>query len=48
MLYFRLCLVTLRYEANANDSFSTKYVGNTYSIPLDNFSFSTNLIKRGG
>ena len=48
MLYFRLCFVTLRYEANANDSFSTKYVGNTDSIPLDNFSFSTNLIKRGG
>ena len=30
MLYFRLCFVKLRYEANAKDSVSTKKVGNTF------------------
>ena len=33
MLYFRLCFVTLRYEANAKD-FSTKEVGGALGLFL--------------
>ena len=45
MLYFRLCFVKLRYEANAKVLCPQNRLG-IHSIPLDNFSFSTYLIKR--